>query len=93
MEKPCQQSRGYTGISRKMVRKVIITISRSSLNKGYLGSKTRSQSPYMEKPCLYFRDKCFDPNILKIDQTGWFDDLNIGDLVSKSRSQRKFGKI
>jgi hypothetical protein len=63
-------SRGYLRISWKMVRKDGIMISRSSLNVGYLGSKTRSHCPNMDKPCLHSRGYYVDPNIPEIGEKG-----------------------
>jgi hypothetical protein len=35
----------------KSARRVVFMLSRSGLNMGLLGSKTRSHCPNMEKPC------------------------------------------
>ena len=46
----------------------IIKMSRSDLNLGLVGSKTRSQGQILEKPCVHSRGHSFDSNAMKVYQ-------------------------
>ena len=62
-------------MSWKYVCKFILMNSRSSLNVGHVGSKTRSQDVYRENPCEHYRDYIFGLNMLEIYMQGDFDDF------------------
>jgi hypothetical protein len=55
---------------------------------GYLGSKTRPHSLNIGKPCKHCRGYCSSPNILKIGQKGFYDEIQVkfeyGSLVFRN---------
>ena len=56
------------------VRKLIITISRSSSKLGQVGSKIRLLGQILEKPCVHFRGQiieksCVYPSVLSFDSS------------------------
>ena len=53
----------------KLVRLLIIIISRSGLKLGHVGSETRSLGQIFEKPCVHSRGHSFNPKFIKLCQT------------------------
>ena len=63
--------------SLNWLRRIILTISQSSLNMGDVGSKTRSVGQIMEKPCKHFRGHSFGPIFIKLAQNDHLDNISV----------------
>ena len=50
--------------------------SRTSSKMGHVGSKTRSLSQILEKPCVRSRGQCFSPFIIKSSQNVCLDKVS-----------------
>ena len=70
LEKPCVHSRGHSFDSKfmKLIRMLMIIISRSNSKLGHVGSKTRSLGQILEKPCVQSNMHSFDPKFMKLCQ-------------------------
>ena len=47
---------------------LVIIMSRSSLNLGHVGLKTRSLGQILEKPCVHSRGQSFDSKFMELYQ-------------------------
>ena len=67
---PCVHSRGhiFSPIIMKLVRMFVLMKSRTSSKMGYVGSKTRSLGPILDKPCVRTRGHIFSPIVMKFGQ-------------------------
>ena len=52
--------------SLNCVRMIIITMSRSDLKLGHVGSKTRLLGQILEKPCVHSKGHSFDSKAMKL---------------------------
>ena len=52
----------------ELCQNIIITMSRSDLKLGHVGSNTRSLGQILEKPCVHYRGHSFDPEVMKVYQ-------------------------
>ena len=64
-----------TRFSSNLVDMIVYIKSRSSLNMGHVGSKTRSVGQIKEKPCLHSRSHIYDPIFMKLNQNVCLDDV------------------
>ena len=69
----------------------VLTISRSSLNMGHVGSKTRSPGQILGNSLEHSRGHICDPILIKIGQNVCFDNIqakfeNLSCLVKKTKS-------
>ena len=53
----------------------VVMMSRSSLNLGHVGSKTRSVGQIKEKSCLPSRGHIFDPVFMKLGENVCLNDV------------------
>ena len=67
LEKPFIHSRGHI-FDSKLIRMLMIIISRSNSKLGHVGSKTRSLGQILEKPCVHSRGHRFDHKFIKLCQ-------------------------
>ena len=69
-KKPSVPSRGHSFDLKfmKLVRKLIIIISRSNLKLGQVGSNNRLLGQILEKPCVHFRGHSLSPKFMKLCQ-------------------------
>ena len=61
--------------SSNLVRMLIWMISRSNLNMGQVGSKSRSRGQILEKPYEHSRGHIFSPIFIKLGQDAYLDDV------------------
>ena len=59
----------------KLLKMLVLMISRSSFKLGHLVSKTRSQGHVKGKPCLHSRGKIFEVIIMNLAQNVHYDDF------------------
>ena len=64
----------------------VLMKSRTSLNKGHVGSKTRSLGQILEKPWVRSRGHILSPIIMKLGQYVCLD--GISDVLEKNGSFR-----
>jgi len=57
------------------VRMIVLTISKSSLNMGYVQSKTRPPGQILGNSCLHPRGHICDPILMKLCQNVCFDNI------------------
>ena len=55
----------------------VLMKSRSSLNLGHVGSKSRSLGQIIEKPCLHFRGHNIDSIFIKLTHNDCLDEISI----------------
>ena len=60
-----------------LLRMIILTISRSSLNIGHVRSKSRSVGQIIEKPCEHSRGHSFGPIFIKLAQNNHLDNISV----------------